>query len=79
MIARYLHHLTAMIQQLGYAKASAQFYAGFFVVAIVIVAILMGAHSIMQVMEWDPVTGRSTGACGQCPSRSCSPLLLIHR
>jgi hypothetical protein len=78
MIAQFIHRLTTKIERLGYTRTCARFFAGFFYVEMVIVATLMGMLRVMQVMELNPVTGRSTGPCGHCPARCCPALLPIH-
>ncbi len=78
MIAQFLHRLTTKIQRLGYTKACARFFAGFFYVEMAIVATLMGMLRVMQVTEWDMIAVRGTGAFGHSPARCCPALLLIH-
>jgi len=79
MIAKILHRLTTKIRQLGYAQAAARFYAGFFIVEMVIVATLMGALRVMQDITDFEISGTRQGACGQGPVRGCLALLPIQR
>lgn len=79
MIAKILHRLTTKIQQLGYALAAARFFARFFYVEMVVVAILMGMPAVMQDRAWDAISGRGTGARGDVPARFCPALFAIHR
>ncbi|PKL65498.1 MAG: hypothetical protein CVV32_03295 [Methanomicrobiales archaeon HGW-Methanomicrobiales-3] len=79
MIAKILHRLTTKILKLGYAHAAARFYAGFFIVEMVIVATLMGALRIVQDITDFEIPGTRQGACGQGPVRGCPALFLIQR
>lgn len=79
MIAKILHRLATIIQQLGYAKAAARFFAGFFYVEMVIVATLMGMLRFVQDTKRFEISGTRPGACGQSPVRGCPALFLIQR
>jgi hypothetical protein len=79
MIAKILHRLTTKILKLGYAHAAARFYAGFFIVEMVIVATLMGALRVMQEIKRFEISGTRPGACGQGPVRGCPALFPIQR
>lgn len=79
MIAKILHRLTTIIQQLGYAKAAARFFAGFFYVEMVLIATLMGMLRFVQDTKRFEISGTRQGASGQSPVRGCPTLLSIQR
>jgi hypothetical protein len=65
MLAHFLHRLTTKIRRLGYVKIHARFLARALVIWMVDVAVLLRKVQVVQNVAWDPMTGGSTGYCGQ--------------
>ena len=78
-LAHFLHRLTTKIRSLGYVKKHARFLAGALVVLMVDVAIFLYGVRVVQNAPFDPMTGDSTGYCGQIAALSCYAPSGIHR
>jgi hypothetical protein len=78
-LAHFLHRLTTKIRRLGYEKKHARFLAGALVVLMVDVAILLNGVRVVQDAPFGPMTGDSTGYCGQIAAESYYAPFGIHR
>ena len=78
-LAHFLHRLTTKIRRLGYEKMLARFLAGALVVWMVDVAILLHGVRVVHSAPFDPMTGDSTGYCGQIAAVSYYAPFGIHR
>ena len=78
-LAHLLHRLTTKIHRLGYAKKLSRFLAGALVVLMVNVAVFLNEVRVVQNAPFDPMSGDSTGYCGQIAALSYYAPFSIHR